>query len=65
MEVFPDSLWDKDDIVSSYMRLDQQGLCPEDFFRRNDRFGMKYSIEGIPFCIKSFDELFNEYSFKI
>ena len=51
--VFPDSLWDKDDIVSSYMRLDQQGLCPEDFFRRNDRFGMKYSIEGrFPFASK-------------
>ena len=25
--IFPEDLWDKDDPVSSYMRLDQQGLC--------------------------------------
>ena len=50
---FPEDLWDKDDPVSSYMRLDQQGLCPEDYFRRNDRFGMKYSMEGrFPFASK-------------
>ena len=40
--VFSDKLWDKDDPVSSYMRLDQQGICSEDYFRRNDRLGMLY-----------------------
>ena len=50
---FPESLWDKDDPVSSYMRLDQQGLCAEDYFRRNDRLGMLYSMEGrFPFACK-------------
>lgn len=51
--IFPDSLWDKDDPVSSYMRLDQQGLCSEDYFRRNDRLGMLFSMEGrFPFACK-------------
>ena len=50
---FPNLLWDKDDPVSSYMRLDQQGLCAEDYFRRNDRLGMLYSMEGrFPFACK-------------
>jgi len=51
--VFPDKLWDKDDPASSYMRLDQQGICSEDYFRRNDRLGMMYSMEGrFPFACK-------------
>ncbi len=51
--IFSDSLWDKDDPVSSYMRLDQQGLCSEDYFRRNDRLGMLFSMEGrFPFACK-------------
>lgn len=51
--IFPDILWDPDDPVSSYMRLDQQGLCSEDYFRRNDRLGMLYSMEGrFPFASK-------------
>ena len=51
--VFPDILWDKDDPVASYMRLDQQGICSEDYFRRNDRLGMFYSMEGrFPFASK-------------
>ena len=50
--IFPEIL-DKDDPVSSYMRLDQQGLCSEDYFRRNDRLGMLYSMEGrFPFASK-------------
>ena len=50
---FPEALWDSDDPVSSYMRLDQQGLCAEDYFRRNDRLGMLYSMEGrFPFASK-------------
>ena len=50
---FPEALWDLDDPVSSYMRLDQQGLCAEDYFRRNDRLGMLYSMEGrFPFASK-------------
>ena len=51
--IFPEILWDQDDPVSSYMRLDQQGLCSEDYFRRNDRLGMLYSMEGrFPFASK-------------
>ena len=51
--VFPEYLCDKNDLISSYMRLDQIGLCSEDYFRRNDRFGMKYSMEGrFPFASK-------------
>ena len=38
--IFPEILWDQDDPVASYMRLDQQGLCSEDYLRRNDRLGM-------------------------
>ena len=35
------------------MRLDQQGLCSEDYFRRNDRLGMLFSMEGrFPFACK-------------
>ena len=50
---FSDLIFDKDDLISSYMRFDQVALCPEDFFRRNDHFGMKFSMEGrFPFASK-------------
>ncbi len=34
------------DPVAAYQRMDQIGVCSEDFFRRNDRLGMLYSMEG-------------------
>ena len=37
------------------MTMDQVGLCPEEFFNRNDRFGMAYSLEGrFPLATKMF-----------
>ena len=32
--------------ICAYQRMDQIGNCSEDFFRRNDRLGMMYSMEG-------------------
>ena len=28
------------------MRMDQRGVCAEDYFRRNDRLAMCYGMEG-------------------
>ena len=47
--------YDKDDLIGSYMRVDQLSMCTEDFFKRNDRFGMYHSMEGrFPFASKEF-----------
>ena len=55
MTTFSEDLFDENDIISSYMRFDQVGLCAEDYFRRNDRFGMIFSMEGrFPFASKRF-----------
>ena len=52
---FPESLQIKTDNVASYMMLDIVGQCPEDYFRRNDRYGMQYSMEGrFPLATKMF-----------
>lgn len=32
--------------ICAYQRMDQIGNCSEDYFRRNDRLGMLYSMEG-------------------
>ena len=32
--------------LAAYQRMDQIGNCSEDFFRRNDRLGMLYGMEG-------------------
>ena len=32
--------------IAAYQRMDQIGVCSEEFFRRNDRLGMFYSMEG-------------------
>ena len=37
------------------MMLDIVGQCPEDYFSRNDRYGMQYSMEGrFPLATKMF-----------
>tara|TARA_R100000951_G_scaffold62298_2_gene52325 strand:+ start:3808 stop:5538 length:1731 start_codon:yes stop_codon:yes gene_type:complete len=52
---FPESLQVETDNVASYMMLDIVGQCPEEFFRRNDRYGMQYSMEGrFPLATKMF-----------
>ena len=53
--VFPKDIYDKDDLIGSYMRVDQLSMCTEDFFKRNDRFGMYHFMEGrFPFASKEF-----------
>jgi len=32
--------------IGAYMRMDQRGVCAEDYFRRNDRLAMCYGMEG-------------------
>ena len=32
--------------IGAYMRMDQLGVCAEDYFRRNDRLAMHYGMEG-------------------
>ena len=53
--VFTQDIWNPQDSLASYMTMDQVGLCPEEFFNRNDRFGMAYSLEGrFPLATKMF-----------
>ncbi len=42
----PEQLWNPDDIANSAMALDCITTVSEDFFSRNDRFGMAFSMEG-------------------
>ena len=52
---FPNKLYNGKDVVTSYMMLDITGLCPEDYFRRNDKFGMAVGMEGrFPLATKMF-----------
>ena len=53
--VFTKNIFNGKDILASYMAMDQIGLCPEEFFNRNDRYGMAYSMEGrFPLATKKF-----------
>ena len=53
--IFPSQLFNSADPVASYMTMDQIGLCPEEFFSRNDRYGMAYKMEGrFPLATKKF-----------
>jgi asparagine synthetase B (glutamine-hydrolysing) len=53
--IFPSQLFNSQDPVASYMTMDQIGLCPEEFFSRNDRYGMAYKMEGrFPLATKRF-----------
>ena len=52
---YPDDLWNKEDPVGSYMALDCVTQVPEEFFNRNDKYGMAYGMEGrFPLATKMF-----------
>ena len=54
---YPDDLWNPKDPVASYMALDCVTQVPEEFFMRNDKFGMAYGMEGrFPLATKMFME---------
>ena len=42
----PEELWNPDDIANTAMALDCITTVTEDFFSRNDRYGMEFSMEG-------------------
>ena len=55
LKIYPDDLWNPADQLGSYMALDCVTQVPEDFFARNDKFGMAYSMEGrFPLATKKF-----------
>lgn len=45
-EQLPQEVWNPSDHVNSYMALDCVTQVPEDFFARNDKFGMAFGMEG-------------------
>jgi asparagine synthase (glutamine-hydrolysing) len=52
---YPDDLWNPKDPVASYMALDCVTQVPEEFFMRNDKFGMAFGMEGrFPLATKIF-----------
>ncbi len=56
-QTLPDEIWNPDDIANSAMALDCITLVPEDFFTRNDKFGMAFSMEGrFPLSSKKYME---------
>lgn len=51
----PSEVWNPDDPLNSLMALDCITCVSEDFFSRNDKFGMAASMEGrFPFASKKF-----------
>ena len=46
VDKLPESLWNPDDLANSSMALDCVTNVSENFFKRNDRFGMAFSMEG-------------------
>lgn len=53
--LYPEQLWNPEDPIGSLMAFECVTLCPEEFFKRNDRFGMAFSLEGrFPFASKMF-----------
>ena len=54
-KTFPEELYDQKDPVNSYMALDCVTQVPEEFFIRNDTYGMAFSMEGrFPLATKRF-----------
>mgnify|MGYP001156782305 CR=1 FL=1 len=54
-KTFPTELYDPKDPVNSYMALDCVTQVPEEFFIRNDTYGMAFSMEGrFPLATKNF-----------
>ena len=45
-KTIPDQLWNPKDPINSYMAVDCITQVPEEFFSRNDQFGMRFSMEG-------------------
>ena len=55
LKCYPDDLWNPVDPIGSYMALDCVAQVPEEFFMRNDKYGMAYSMEGrFPLATKTF-----------
>ena len=51
----PEMLWNEQDPINSYMAVDCVTQVPEEFFSRNDQFGMRFSMEGrFPLATKQF-----------
>ena len=56
-ETLPEEIWNPDDIANSAMALDCITTVSEDFFSRNDKFGMAFSMEGrFPLASKQYME---------
>ena len=54
-ESLPEQVWNPDDLANSVMALDCITIVSEDFFSRNDKFGMAFSMEGrFPFSSKKY-----------
>ena len=55
IKTLPEDIWNPEDIPNSAMALDCITTVSEDFFSRNDRFGMAFSMEGrFPLSSKNF-----------
>ncbi len=55
VKTFPIELYNTEDTVNSYMALDCVTQVPEEFFIRNDTYGMAFSMEGrFPLATKKF-----------
>jgi len=55
LKLYPDELWNPEDPIASYMALDCVTQVPEEFFNRNDKYGMAYGMEGrFPLATKMF-----------
>ena len=55
IKCYPEDLWNPNDPIGSYMALDCIAQVPEEFFMRNDKYGMAYSMEGrFPLATKTF-----------
>tara|TARA_B100000989_G_scaffold129807_1_gene96429 strand:- start:108 stop:1844 length:1737 start_codon:yes stop_codon:yes gene_type:complete len=53
----PQEIWNPDDVANSAMALDCITVVSEDFFTRNDKFGMAFSMEGrFPLSSKKYME---------
>ncbi len=54
-KTIPEQLWNPADPVNSYMAVDCVTQVPEEFFSRNDKFGMQFGMEGrFPLATKRF-----------
>jgi asparagine synthase (glutamine-hydrolysing) len=55
IKCYPEDLWNPNDPIGSYMALDCAAGVPEEFFMRNDKYGMAYGMEGrFPLATKTF-----------